>query len=382
MEVRMNIRSHFIICVLSVFLFVGCSNNYISNPEHYVTDTHSIKYITTGTNYYNDGVIYGSENAMYLDFKTMETSPICAVPNCKHNDSECLSYKIGRIPIMYNDSIYFFESSCYVKENSNGRELIRDTKLMKTNLNSSSISVVCKFDDCCPTKSYDGYLLYDNFLYFVGDDMNPIKDDYGNLMFSNIGGVHYLCSINLINGEYKNHGSIYDGDKVFESASSTSTAHISGYYDGKMFIEYSFSDGSIFNVDNSQHFEPLDYFTILNFEYDFDSEVMCISDLPHPSYMNEDTYVYSDYKNDTTTVIHQNNTYTIDDMDAGFYAREFNGNIFFYSCWYDLKTLTKHNMKKYEDYIPVAYYNNKYIFMNGGRHKAFSESELLALDKE
>ncbi len=373
----------------AVLITAGCTktndvtsadkSNISSNVETNASANNVPQYIKLNADYYANGIIYGNETATFLDFDTMEKVPLCAVPNCVHNNAGCLSRIVGNVPVIYNDNIYYFSAKSDINETTDGRHFFIDSKLMKASLDSSETEIVSEFTDCVPVE-LDGYLLNGNELYFTGDNMNPQEDEYGNINNSSTGGIHYLCSINLDTGKYTNYGSIYDGDKEYDAASRSSSAHIAGYYNKKMYIQYSFLKEDTVIDPAYADVDLREQFTILNFEFDLKTKELTESQLPPPSYMDEDSYVYYDMQKKQSIVLSGKETYTID-CDANLNARIFNGKLFvpYERKWYDLSDKSEHSMGKYEDYDVIAYYNNCYILLNGGKTIKLTEEELSAL---
>lgn len=358
------------ICLASGLILSGCGKK--------TTDTHEpAVFIKKNADYYQNGVVIGNNIAMFLDFETLNIVPLCAVPNCTHLDSKCLAQNVGNKPIFYNNYIYYFESNGgNVRETSEGREFFIDSKLKKASLDSSEIEVVCEFNDCVPPDGYNGFVLQNGDLYFIGDDCNPVKDDYGGINWGNTGGYHYLCSINLDTGKYTNHGSIYDGDKEYEAAPYSSQGFISGVFNDKMFISYSFMK------DLKELEDPESNFTVVNFEFDFSTKQWTKSTLPYSEFMTGNIYTYYDFESKKLIVIDNENKTEILFEYEPINFRIFN-NKFFYPLkqkWYDLSDLSEHTMGEYADYEAVGYYNNCYILVKGNNAVKLTEEELLALE--
>ena len=375
--------------LLTVILFSGCGSSNKSESTEVLSGVcnHSGKqgeaqYVDIGENIYESGMIFGGNGTkMYLDFETMEKTVLCSRPNCDHNTSECTAKIIGDTPIIYGDHIYYFDVSDGVNETSDGDEFYIDSKLKKISLSASETETVSEFTDCEP-REYDGCVIFDDTLYFCGDDMNPTKDPYGGITYANGGGTHYLCSIDLDSGKYINYGSIYDGDKQYEGAANSSTAKILGYYDSRLFIQYSFmkeKDG-IEKIESG--IDARDVFTVLNFEFDTATKTLKESELPPPSYMDDDTYVYSNYPENSSVVIDKGKTYNIDGVDVDLIGRSFNGKLFMYDCWYDITDGSKHSLGEYENWEILTVYDDCYIMISDNRSKfvKLTEDELLALD--
>ena len=374
-------RKYISINLLIAFLLTGCSDNgeKISPNDNLCNNSvyyDNIRYIRPYADYYENGVIYGNDAAMFLDFDTMEKSKLCAVPNCTHDSGSCLAYTVGNAPVLYNDNIYYFMSNPHVEEDSNGRKLIHDTKLMKASLDSSETEVFCRFSDSTPSATVNyGYQLVDNMLYFVGNDLNPTIDEYGVLSYSNSGGYHYLCSINLDTGEYKNYGSIYDGDKQYDFADNSSQANIGGWYNGKLYVVYGF-------IKEKPPEDATDVYTFLNFEFDTETQTLTESSLPRASYMDNDTYVYCDKSKNTTTVIDKGKNYTIPDCNSAYvFTTICNNKLFTHDSWYDLSDFSKHSLGEETEFYSVTYHNGKYIFIKGGKITTLTEEELIENSK-
>ena len=170
----------------SIMLMTGCSNNPNNTGDHIAnTIANSMQYISDYS-YYNNGVAYtigDSQNSTktFLDFDSMERAPLCAVPNCTHNNSSCLSKNIGSLykPVFYDGYVYYFQSNGgAVKETSDGPEFYMASKLMKASFNSSEVEMVCEFSDCVPREA-GRYVLFDDELFFIGDDRASTLDGAG-----------------------------------------------------------------------------------------------------------------------------------------------------------------------------------------------------------
>ncbi len=371
--------------LIPVIVLSGCSKNNSSKNSNKEVKNSTVQFIAENADYYKNGVIFGRDKAMFLDFDTMEKAPLCAMPNCNHTTSDCLAQIVGNKPIFYNNCVYFFYSNYGdVNETTNGYEFYIDSKLMKASLDSSETETVCEFHDCSPVEKVGNYVLYDNEIFFVGDDRNPTKDDYGGIGWGSSGGYHFLCSINLDTGKYTNYGSIYDGDKEYEGADYSSDANIIGIYDNKMYIRYSFCK------DNEALQSGIIDYTDISFEFDFKSKTWKEAELPYTPYMNEDCYIYYDRESKNVKVIYQGKESEINPgidslMDFRLsQCSEFNGKVFFPGVgkWYDLSDSSEHSMGKYVKYEVIGYKDGSYIFLKGGATAKLTEEELLALDKE
>lgn len=347
------------------------------------THTSDISFITQNSIEYNNGCVYGENPTRYLDFETLESSPLCAVPNCTHKNNDCLAKQIGNTPIFYDDFVFFFESNNgNVRETPDGMEFFIDSKLKKASLNSSKIEVVCEFHDSAPVDGYIGMVLNGNELFFVTDDLNPQKDEYGGYDWGNCGGNHYICSINLDTGKYSNYGSIYDGDKEYAGAPYSSHANITGLYDNKIFIRYSFIKDNDALQSGNVDFDLL--WTHLNFEFDFETKTWSESKLPFGWYIFNDTYTYYDNAKEMMKVIYKGTEKEFPCDSPKVALKASNGKLFLTDDgkFYDLNTMAEYNMGDYSKYEIMGYSNGNYILKSGKKAIKLTEEELLTLDKE
>ncbi|MCD7891665.1 MAG: hypothetical protein LUG26_07985 [Ruminococcus sp.] len=272
-------------------------------------------------------------------------------------------------PIIYNNYAYSFMANTNVVENSNDRDLIIDSKLLKYSLSNASMETVCNFSDLSP-RIGEGYVFSGNMLYFIGHDENPHRDDYGNITWTDVGGLDYLCSINLDNGDYKNYGNIYNVEDEFPSADVSGSSKILGVYNNTIYIGYSFL----------KDYNNISDWTLLNFEFNLDKKKITESELPYASFINNSTYVYYDKENDSTIVLDNDETFTISNYQADIYAPTYGGKMFTRDGFYNLTTGQKHTFSDETEYSLIAYYDNTYILRyNGASFVKLTEEELLAL---
>ncbi len=370
--------------VLAMTMLAGCSDRgKDSSPKE-------LKPIFFSQNRcsYGNGVVFGSEKTMFLDFDTMEKAPLCAVPNCTHSTASCLAQMVGNTPIFYKDFVYFFTSNGGdIRETPDGREFYIESKLNRASLDSSETEIVCEFTDCAPEEGYPDYVIYGNELYFTADDLNPKEGIDGNGVggWGTSGGYHFICSINLDTGEYTNYGSIYDGDKQYDGAEYSSCANISGVYNDTMYIAYNFiKDNEA--LQNGK--DPDEIYTDLCFEFDFETKTWKESPLPYSRYMNNNTYTYYDRDTKKMHILHEKGELLIDSDYPIVVLSEVGGKLFIPDTinsengkWYDLSDNSEHSMGKYSGYEAIGYHDGCYILIKGGRNVKLTEEELFALDK-
>lgn len=369
-EVSANMKKIIFLSII-LLLLCGCTAKNVENTEN----DNVVHYISWLTNYYENGIIFGNDTTMFLDFETMEKTVLCSKPNCNHSGGDCIAKKMGDRIAVYDGYAYFFEASYGVDETTDGRKFRINSKLQKASLSTSEIGTVCTFTDRYPASS-DGMILYNGDLYFIGNDLNPRYDEFGNITgSSDAGGIHSLCSIDLDSGKYTNYGSIYDGDKEYEAAKHSSSANICGYQDETFYIEYNFLTGE--EADSGY-----DSFTSIIFAYDLTTKEMKQTDKIYPASANDTAYVYGIPQSTQTVIEINGEEKLITDYRATTNARVFNNKVFFDDCWYDLADMSSHSLGDYEYWYAVAYYDNCYILMNGSRNEKLTEDELFALDKK
>ncbi len=382
-----KIKQLLIITVIP-FLF-ACEDNRKTQNENY---EQTQRCISATCNLYKNGRIYTmgnnsyqSSKAMFTDFDTLESAPLCARPNCSHDNSECVANLVGNCPVIYNDYVYFFTSEQGVEELGNGeREFYINSKLQRISMETSELHTVTEFHDCVPETSVSCYLSNDE-LYFIGSDMGPSKDEYGNIAVSNVGGKQLLGCINLDTGIYTNYGSIYDGDEIYGAASSTRSAVIIGMYDSKILINYSFQKKAMSVEEQIEAIENgadlRDTFTILTFEFDLNNKTLSAGDSASVSYADDNILVAYDYDK-KLALINNGEEYCEIECDARYNTSLINGKLFTLDSgkWYDLSDKSEHDMGEYSDYQAIAYHNDYYILANGEKTAKLTETDLLSLE--
>ena len=367
----------FIAAVLVFCTGCGKKENSVKNQNE-----NDHLYVCYWYNVYDDGYILSSDPKMYIDFETMEKTVFCTKPNCTHRSGDCVEKIVGETPIVYGDYIYFFYSNKGdVRETPDGREFFMESKLKRLSMETSEVEDVVFFDDCVPEDGYEGYAIIDNTLYFCGHDPEPVEDEYGFMSYGSAGGTFYICGIDLDTGKYTNYGSIYEDDKQYEAASHSSTAKIMGYYDSRLFIMYSF----IKDMDDLTSEDPTkdlrEQFTVLNFEFDPVTKTLKESELPPTSFMDDDTYVCSNYPENSSMVIDKGETYNFDELDVDLSGRVFNGKLFLFDYWYDITDGSKHSLGEYANWKVLTMYDDCYVLKSDtNKFAKLTEEELLALD--
>lgn len=372
--------------VLAALMLTACGEKTSDKEAN-----KGVQYIS-GRGIYENGMTYSAGQSdhrvtRFLDFTSLETAPFCAVPNCTHSisSSECLSRVTGDQPILIGDSVYFFinngsHGNGDIIETSEGLEFVMESKLMKASLDSSATELVCEFNDAL-TRTEDSFMIIGDILYFLAYDPDPYIDGMGGASWGSGGGYDFLCSINIKTGEYTNYGSICYVEDEYPAADNSSGARLCGYYDGKLWIEYSFLKEDIQRDENGIP-EP-DYvpeFTIYMYEFDPSVKEYVRSDMPEPQTITEEYYTYRDEETEKVNVISGDKTYTTG-LD---YCELIANNKVFYSdlngCWWcsiGEETVYALN-EEYKGYSVVAFHDGKYVLFNNRKAVKLSEEELIA----
>lgn len=383
----MRNHSNIIKTGLTVLLLLSslnsCSNSSSSDKNNSFSNTQMI--IKQNRNVYDNGYIYTASTSTglvnyFLDYETMETTPLCAIPNCEHKNSSCTAKAVGSCPVLLDDYIYYFTSSQNIEEKTDSRELIIDSKLMRIKISSSEIETVAEFHDCVPD-THDAFVIDNGLLYFQGDDMNPKEDEYGAITYTEAGGKHFICSIDLSTGKYKNYGSIYDEDKQYEAADISSSALISGIKDNNIVIDYSFLKKDIEDSEFMEEgFMMADKFTNVVVYFDLNKKTFEVKDNHTVSYIDNDTYVYYDNEKKSVVISDKNGERTISGTRSGLNSLVLNNKLWCYTdegVFFDLSDMSRHETSGIANVID--FHNGKYIIKTRrNKFEALSEEDLLS----
>lgn len=345
------------------------NENGASSADSGKTGVQSDMIYFSGTaSVYNGGFIYklGIDSPTYfLDLNTQEKSALCAVPNCTHRISGCLAQQAGDKPVFYNDSIYYFISSYGYEEVPEGHKFYMKSTLYKARLDSSEAEKVIEFNDCVPTDG-GGIVLDGNTIWFIGDDKSPIPENVYDdtwISESDTPGSHFVCSINLDTGEYKNFGSITDEDKQYPCRSQCNNANIRGIYKDKLVIDYQYAFKDMENAVLG-NYKPTDYVKFLSFEFDTKTQTLTQNERPAPIAADGNVYIGCDFAEGTMTVIADSGerTYNYDDLSASVNICD--GKVFGLTKWIDTADFSEHSYPEdVEERVSVALHDGSYYFL-------------------
>lgn len=375
--------------LVTAAILAGCSSDKkAENAADKVTVFSSMG----GT--YEKGLIYCFDSleqpTRFLDYASLETTPLCAMPNCTHITSTCLAKQVGVNPIMYGEHIYYFQSNHGYEETADGHQFFMKTTLWKANLETSETEVVAEFNDCVPDEWNSDHVLIGNTLWFIGNDMNYSSEDVMDDSWkpsSDTPGAHFMCSIDLETGEYNNYGSVSDAYLESPYWSSGNSAKLKGVYKGKLQIEIQYNLGAQQNGYDYFNDDPDEYFEFRNVEFDMVTKTAAETDRFFPVNVGENYYIGADLKPNGVSdlyVLYDGNEFVIEDEDFNVFV--LNGKLFTLTSenWYDLTDFSEHpipEVLKENGFIRAAYHDGSYIFLNN-KHEPVSltEDELLALE--
>lgn len=312
------------------------------------------------------------KTTMFFDYATMQTAPLCAVPNCTHMTSDCLA-KAAEYPVIYDGNAYFFTHSEGFEEQKNAKPEFRMHSALKiASLDNSEVKMMCEFTDAIP-KNEETMVICNDTLYFTAFDPEVETDEYGGTSWSSGSGVKYLCSVDLDTGKYTNYGVFYDARKEFPDTEITSSSYISGADNGKIYITYEYSDKAL----KEEH-----KFTYKNYEFDIQTEKYSESKLPVALCAADGVYAWLDDDGDKLHVIKDGKDNVIGYDKYTNAACLLNNKLFVNGGWVDTADMSLHLYKGEESQglTGVAYFDGCYIMRSGSNtFSKLTEEELRAL---
>lgn len=312
-----------LICILLTFasaFFISCEKQ---DTEYHIKNKDTAFY-DMAYNVYENGLLYtvsqtSGTQAYFLDYETMNSTPLCNKPNCTHTDSSCISGLCAGaflVPVIYQDSVYWFTSDYKIVDSDDGKsqEAEIKTKCMKAKLDTGTVEIFAEIDGVFMNHAID--LIIDNEkLYIIGSReiyQNPIDGTWGGFSRS---GEQYLYSINLESAEVQNYGQINDSpyaeNNWIHGASIFSEVKMGGIYNNKLYMYYRYVEDpqiiiDYLNTDWMQDGNPRKDipWIIENKCIDLETGEITVSDLPYAWCTGENFYVYED--NGTFYILDQN----------------------------------------------------------------------------
>lgn len=365
-------RTFLSLALAGAITLTACGGSIPQEPEKEKPHFYglAVRDCDTGATYTLSGYI--DSKSMYLDYATMETTPLCAMPNCSHTISSCLA-NMAQYPVIYKNYMYFFTYSQGFEETKDGPEFVMHSSLKKASLDNSEVQVVCEFDDSIP-RNDETMVICDNKLYFIAYDPDVETDAYGGSAWSNVGGIDYLCSVDLDTKEYRNYGNFCYVEDEYPSADQSSHSYITGIREGKIYLDYIFSKEGI----NENTIVP--EWTYYNFEFDTKTEKFVESELPAALYADDDIYCWLDSENEKLHIIRNSKEHILDYTYYTNAAQLLNGKLFVNGGWVELSDMTMHSFPDDVYYQAVAFYDGSYILSNSSNSfTKLTEDDLRAL---
>ncbi len=223
-----------------LLLLSACSEQKIESTDGCETAYHSPR----GTSISLNGIFYNDDNEdsngytarrlYFYDFDSMQSTILCALPNCLHNDSDtCTAFGIDRwngYPTVINKKLYFFENTT---EWGNDGELLISLNVWKAAADGSSREKI----DVISGLTIRDLVIRGTAVYFTAAEEN--YEDYTGV---NTGYVKlYICSYDFEKEEFVNYGFLAEG--------YNSSAQIYGEYNGSLYIWGSYAD----KIDDDWH---------------------------------------------------------------------------------------------------------------------------------
>ena len=294
----------------------GCSDLESShNAQEYMITNRVPIMVSAGRNVYDNGLVYHQGSiAMFLDFATMQSMPICNKPNCTHSDSTCVAKSCVANtntiePIIYHDKIYYFTSTNKIVDADDGKSQsfsIHSTCFC-SNIKTGETETFLQFDNYDPTGSVNSVLI-DSKWYFIASDDNAYRRNDGSWSYG-MGGKQYLCCIDLETADFQNYGLVNDSPFAeynnIREGNYTGTFNaqvmIEGVYDNKIYMYYQYvtDQNELINVLESSE-NPLqavwtDVPWIYESKvYDIETHSLTTSNDPTRAIINSDYFVYFD----------------------------------------------------------------------------------------
>lgn len=223
----------------------------------------------------DDSAIYNgaAQNAMIIDYETMETSLLCNIPNCNHSKSECLVNTLkssNQLPIIYNNCAYYFINYSSFKDVDGKSVLDLKTLIQKYDFNNRTITKFAEINNFNANKDMGCYLIGSDY-YFTTNYGNPIYDESGNISSSVNGGGGNLFSVNLESGKVTDYGEIFDYEalkKKYPAARTSTAMYLMSKIDNKLYIRVDYCKEEMTPETMNQGIVPLRYGSTYTFDLD------------------------------------------------------------------------------------------------------------------
>ena len=306
-------------CTSLLLLCSLCSCGKTGILENNLIQNYPINHYSTHANTYQNGAIYiasenGSRAAYFIDYKTLQSVPLCNKPNCTHHDNTCLAHQCVQqsvLPVVYQDHVYWFSTSSQIveEENGNNSDYIFQTTCYQGDLATGDMKEFVKIPDVSMQDTIQ-LVIVEDIMYVIGCDQAFQEEDGSWTEMSRIGD-QYLYAINLMTAEVKNYGLINDASTAYynwttEGGVLDAEVMLTGVFQGKLYMSYRYVDDrnditdylSSINYDDP-NWSWIDSVDVIPYHQvnkclDLETGEMEISDLPIAEAIEGDYYVYYD----------------------------------------------------------------------------------------
>lgn len=245
----------------------GCGDP--SQPESNMIQNYPINHHIIYANTYQNGAIYTKyENnarvAYFIDYKTLQSVPLCNKPNCTHHDDTCLSHQCARqsmLPVVYQDHVYWFTTSSKIVE---GKDRKSSDYLFQTTCYQGDLATdeVQTFVEIPNVNMQDAIqmVIVEDVMYIVGCDQ-AFQEENGSWTEMSRIGDQYLYAINFTTAEVTNYGLINDAPTAYynwttEGGVLDAEVMLTGVFQDKLYMSYRYVDD---RSDITDYLSSIDY---------------------------------------------------------------------------------------------------------------------------
>lgn len=312
-----------LICILLIFFsafFISCEKQ----ETGYRIKSKETAFYDMMYNVYENGLLYTTSNASgtqayFLDYETMNSTPLCNKPNCTHSDSSCISSLCvtnSNICFVYQDQVYWFQSDYEIIDSEDGTTQEADikTQIKRADLKTGKVETFVEIDGVFMNHQIDCAVV-DGILYVIGSyEMH--QADNGTWGGFGRSGKQYLYSIDLESKTIKNYGQINDNlyaeNSYNEDYSVYPEVNIDGIYQERLYMHYQYVE----DAETIQSFVNGDIaYTDMPWKYevkclDLKTDTITLAEISNvlPLSINEEHLVYE--KDNTIYIMEADGTVT------------------------------------------------------------------------
>lgn len=210
-------------CVIALSaLLTGCKSEV-------ALEENLIREISRFSNLCNNGELYmDNDKAVFYDFTSMTSSPLCSKPNCPHNSEKvCSAYNMYGVPFIYGDKVYYFVSDAINDGNGNFSDI---TELYSSDFDGTNRSVETTFENLCIDEA-TGMFMVGNELYLFSLKRN--FSEYGGFGSEQTKEVHF-SKLNLSDYSIT--------ELALLGTDYSSSGYFLGVFDNSIYFSYSYLD--------------------------------------------------------------------------------------------------------------------------------------------